>query len=435
MLAELQGVLAREGVEAVEPVGERFDPTVHEALSTRPQDGADSSRRRALLVHAASAALKSSMPARSAAETSQPRSTGAHPHGARTLRAVSGEATSTSLVNERSSMNTCSADAVSAACSARRRRSPRVRVHSSLLALANLLAWLPFDTASAHGFAGKRFFPATLATDDPFVADELSLPTLASRRSGGDPATLEQRASIDVSKRISADVGIGFEATYLRLRPAGTAAQNGFDNFALNAKYQFYKSDEHETLLSLGADWDIGGSGAKRVGAESFSTLTPTLFFGKGFGDLPESARYLRPFAITGSAGIGIPTRARSTSVDDAGNPDVESHPNVLKVGFALEYSLPYLQTVVKDIGLGEPFKRVIPVVELALEKPLNRGGGPWVGTLNPGFLVPGRYMQFGLEAVVPVGKSGGKVGWIAQIHFFLDDLFPTTLGKPLLGR
>ena len=33
--------LAREGVEAVDPAGERFDPTVHEALSTRPQDGAE----------------------------------------------------------------------------------------------------------------------------------------------------------------------------------------------------------------------------------------------------------------------------------------------------------------------------------------------------------------------------------------------------------
>lgn len=41
---------------------------------------------------------------------------------------------------------------------------------------------------SAHGFAGKRFFPATLATEDPFVADELSLPTISSRKapSGGD---------------------------------------------------------------------------------------------------------------------------------------------------------------------------------------------------------------------------------------------------------
>jgi molecular chaperone GrpE len=41
VLSELQGVLSREGVEALEPVGERFDPTVHEALSTRPAEGAE----------------------------------------------------------------------------------------------------------------------------------------------------------------------------------------------------------------------------------------------------------------------------------------------------------------------------------------------------------------------------------------------------------
>ena len=41
VLSDLQGVLAREGVEAVEPAGESFDPTVHEALSTRAEDGAE----------------------------------------------------------------------------------------------------------------------------------------------------------------------------------------------------------------------------------------------------------------------------------------------------------------------------------------------------------------------------------------------------------
>src|SRR3954449_5077876 len=183
-------------------------------------------------------------------------------------------------------------------------------------------------SAVGHGFAGKRFFPATLSTDDPFVADELSLPTIASRRT--DDGTLEQSASVDIGKRITPDFGIGFGASYLRLRPAADATQNGLDNFALSAKYQFYKSDEHETILSVGADWDIGGSGSKRVGAESFSTVTPTVFFGKGFGDLPESARYLRPFAVTGSAGIGIPSRSSSTGFDDSGNASTEQHPNVL---------------------------------------------------------------------------------------------------------
>src|SRR5204863_9423812 len=37
--AELQGVLTRNGVEAMEPGGEPLDPTVHEAISTRPGNG------------------------------------------------------------------------------------------------------------------------------------------------------------------------------------------------------------------------------------------------------------------------------------------------------------------------------------------------------------------------------------------------------------
>ena len=38
----LQGVLQRAGVEIIDPVGEAFDPTVHEALSTRAAEGAAS---------------------------------------------------------------------------------------------------------------------------------------------------------------------------------------------------------------------------------------------------------------------------------------------------------------------------------------------------------------------------------------------------------
>jgi molecular chaperone GrpE len=39
---ELEGALARAGVEAIEPKGDAFDPNVHEALSVRPQEGAES---------------------------------------------------------------------------------------------------------------------------------------------------------------------------------------------------------------------------------------------------------------------------------------------------------------------------------------------------------------------------------------------------------
>ena len=293
--------------------------------------------------------------------------------------------------------------------------------------------------AVAHGFAGKRFFPATLATDDPFVADELSLPTISYQKTpaGSDgPAARETDFSVDVAKRITESLGIEFGATYKDIHPEGGDALRGFDNLGLGIKYKFYQDDAREALASVGIDWDIGGSGSKRVGAESFSTVTPALFFGKGFGDLPAGMQMLRPFAVTGLVGVGIPTRSSTTTVGDDGEVDVERHPHTLEWGFALQYSIPYLQSFVRDVGLREPFNRMIPVAEFAMSTALDRGASGTTGTVNPGIIWAGQRIQLAFEAVIPVNRrSGNSVGWIAQLHFFLDDLFPQTLGRPLLGN
>src|SRR5215467_9385058 len=58
-----------------------------------------------------------------------------------------------------------------------------------------ILSWLVlfgFPTWSwAHGFAGQRFFPTTLAVDDPFVSDELSFlfQHVKEPRQGEEPPT------------------------------------------------------------------------------------------------------------------------------------------------------------------------------------------------------------------------------------------------------
>ena len=39
--ADLIGVLERNGIESQEPAGEKFDPTEHEAVSMREEDGAE----------------------------------------------------------------------------------------------------------------------------------------------------------------------------------------------------------------------------------------------------------------------------------------------------------------------------------------------------------------------------------------------------------
>lgn len=291
--------------------------------------------------------------------------------------------------------------------------------------------------AGAHGFAGKRFFPATLATDDPFVADELSLPTIFYQKmpgSGGEAASRETDVSIDVAKRITENFGVEFGATYKHIRPDSGDTVNGFDNLEAGLKYKFYQDDAHEAIASAGIDWDIGGTGARRVGAESFSTLAPAVFFGKGFGDLPADAKFLRPIAITGQLGIGIPTRASTRTISDGGDVDVERNPHTLEWGFSLQYSLPYLQSFVKDVGLKAPFNRMIPVVEFALSTALDRGASGTTGTMNPGIIWAGGDIQLAMEAVIPVNRrSGNGIGVLAQLHFFLDDLFPQTMGRPLI--
>jgi hypothetical protein len=312
-----------------------------------------------------------------------------------------------------------------------------------------LLFWLAWvagqlgtaSRADGHGFAGARFFPATLSTDDPFIADELSLPTISTIRTPDDGGTRETDLLVDIAKRITPNFALEIGETFFALNPHQGEAVNGFGNLELSGKYQILESDTHEAIVSLGLGAEIGGIGSGSVGADSFSTWTPGILFGKGFGDLPEELRFLKPLALTGMAGLAIPTNAstRSLTIDEvtgARTIDIERHPDVLEWGFALEYSIPYLQSQVQDVHWHAPFDRLIPLVEFALETPLNRGaGGQTTGTINPGVIWAGQHFQFGVEAIVPINqRTGNNVGVIAQLHFYLDDLFPHGLGRPLFG-
>jgi hypothetical protein len=116
---------------------------------------------------------------------------------------------------------------------------------------------------------------------------------------------------------------------------------------------------------------------------------------------------------------------------------EVEKHPNVVTWGFAIEYSLPYLTSYVRDYGLPDFVRRLIPLVEIELQTPIDRGqGGRTTGTVNPGVIWAGKFFQVGVEAVVPINERTGKnVGIRGMLHFFLDDLFPNSIGRPLFGR
>ena len=309
------------------------------------------------------------------------------------------------------------------------------------------IALVSHSEGVAHEIVGNRFFPATIGIDDPGVNDEMSLPTVANFKTGDDPSFRQRDFSSEFSKRITEAFAISFGSTFSSFAapsgPTGLGA-SGFQNLETTFKYRVLKNPEHEFVMSVGLSIEWGGTGAQSVGADPFNTYTPTLYFGKGFGDLPDTLSWIRPVAVTGQIGYAIPARRSTTlfSVDpDSGDlaADTEFHPRVLNWGATIQYSMPYLKSAVVDLGLPDFVNHLIPIVEATMQTPVSNtfaSGTLTTGTINPGILWVGNKFQVGIEALIPVNRqSGTNVGVIAQLHLYLDDIDPRGIGKPIFGN
>src|SRR5438128_12504153 len=104
--------------------------------------------------------------------------------------------------------------------------------------------------AYGHGFAGARFFPATLSTEDPFVSDDLSLPMVSTIRTPDNGGTRETDISVDIAKRITPQFGIEIGEALTVLNPHEGQAANGFGNLDLGGKYQLLRNGVHEAIVS-----------------------------------------------------------------------------------------------------------------------------------------------------------------------------------------
>ncbi|HEV8407369.1 MAG TPA: hypothetical protein VGQ34_05490 [Sphingomicrobium sp.] len=284
--------------------------------------------------------------------------------------------------------------------------TPHFALHSGALLLA--VAFVPAP-AAAHGVIGQRFFPATISTDDPFAADEMALPTITSFNHETD-------VDFDYSKSILPGFALGIGIGHIDAHASGEPRKRGFGNLDISAALEVYRNSDHEFILTTGLGWETGATGSKAV-AERTSTFTPAVKFGKGFGDLPGSLNYLRPLAVTGTVGYTIPT--------------AHDEPKSIEWGGAVEYSLLYLQNNVRDQGFSNFVSHLTPVVEFSFLS----GDSGTTGTINPGLIWSGQYVQLAAEAMVPVNKaSGHDVGFVAQLHFYIDDIFPHSLGRPIFG-
>ena len=206
----------------------------------------------------------------------------------------------------------------------------------------------------------------------------------------------------------------------------------------------------------MGGTAAIGGTGSPQV-ASSFSTLTPTIYIGKGFGDLPDSVAWLRPLTISATVAVAVPTDSVTlTSLGTTNIPRADTgaftspttlltgpttlsetiNPKILQLGFALEYSLvTNSYTGANRTGTRYP-EGWVPLIEFTTATPLNGPlAGRTTGTVNPGFIWVSRYLQVGVEAIIPMdAHSGRDVGARAQAHLYLPAIFPDFYAKPVFG-
>ena len=112
---------------------------------------------------------------------------------------------------------------------------------SRTLALAGLVTVTFTTHALAHCFVGARFFPATLVTDDPCVADEMSIPTVAWSKTADVPPATQWDLSVDISKRITENFGVTIGQGWTQIRQADGTLTTGFSNLETTFQYQILK--------------------------------------------------------------------------------------------------------------------------------------------------------------------------------------------------
>lgn len=397
--------------------------------------------------------------------------------------------------------------------------------HYGLVAAATLAALSATRTASAHCVVGDRTIPMTLAIDTPCVVDDF-MPMAMGTKNGDH--TREIDVPLQFSKRITEKFGVTLAATWARMwmpdnlstmimpmdmpmdmagmtpmpmlmpMPMYMPAMNmsGWQNLQTTFKYQLVTESKAEFVLSAGLTVDWGGVGNRSVGAPRFTTLIPTLWFGKGFGDFPEAWGWARAFALTGQFGLRAPTWSRTSAISDSGmspagadmsgmigsvmdmscmnmptpftfgmNMNMTSvndcrHPATFVYGASLQYNFSYLKRLGIDLNLPSFMNQLTPLVEAQFRTPLantlTRSVPPYygvelapnlrpfsssttaaatVGTINPGLIWAGDSFQIGAEAIIPINRQSGRgLGWMVSIDFYLHRLFPDSLGRPLLS-
>jgi hypothetical protein len=276
--------------------------------------------------------------------------------------------------------------------------------------------------AHAHGVVGQRSFIEPFITEDVNPKNEfvIARPEWDHSRDG---RTLS--LGFGLEKKISDRFSLTLDSEWddITPKPRDEPHASGFNNLGITLKYAFFINPEHEAITSVALE-STAPTGTEQVGAEKDWSFKPFLLYGKGAGDLPNTLKYLRPLAVQGDAGFEISTDQDRTTT--------------LAHNIAVEYSIPYLQSFVRDFGLRWPFNALIADTEFNFEHGVNgEEHGKTAAFVTPGFVYMDRYVEVGVAGRFPLNARAHEeldwgIVWIVDI--FIDDIFPWTRWQPIGG-
>jgi hypothetical protein len=291
-----------------------------------------------------------------------------------------------------------------------------------------LLATATPHLAAAHAVAGARIFVNTLLIDDPGVGDEASLPIASVQSPDGKSTVTDINVEYDKTIFSNLALGIGTDYNWITNDSAdNNKTHGGLNDPYISLKYRWIVLPQHEFISSVAIEQDFGRAGTQGIDT-GYDTTVISAYFGKGLGDIPYDP--IRPFAVTGELDYNIP---------NAGYANGFGGLNTWSGGLTLQYSIPYLETQIKDHGLPPLIANLTPLAELgwssaaagSVFRPTN---DPTSFQLGTGAVWTGEYYSLSTELLLPLNAAAGHgIGVIGQFHLYFDDLFPTTLGKPLI--
>jgi len=294
----------------------------------------------------------------------------------------------------------------------------RIRTGAVGVVLGGLIA----ARAHAHGVVGQRSFIEPFVTEDVNPKNEFVIgrPEWDHSRDG---RTLRLGFGLEKKNSDLFSLTLDSEWDDITPKPHDEPHASGFNNLGITLKYAFVVNPAHEAIASVALE-STAPTGADEVGAEKDWSFKPFLLYGKGAGDLPQVLKYLRPVAVQGDAGFEISTDQDRTTT--------------LVHNIAFEYSVPYLQSFVRDFGLRWPFNSFIADTEFNFEHGVNgEEHGQSAVFVTPGFVYLDRYVELGVAGRFPLNaRAHDELDWgiVWIVDLFIDDIFPWTRWQPIGG-